>query len=152
MTYREKSLERYRWLREHGICTGCGQADAEAGRAKCAACLEKHRTTCRKWRAANRERKRAYDRQWVREHPDYYRQWRAAHPVTGAGRLADRKPPKLAKPSGTCRRKGCWESAIEFGCWCPAHLEEMRERRRLRDYLKKSGSTSSARSSPPNGW
>ena len=136
-------------LKAHGICVTCGNADAEPGRIRCRACLDKNAEASKRWRA---------------RHPGYAKAWHEAHPgnwkgtpsrqekLIGAGRLVFGTS-RPRKPPGTCRRKDCWESAIEFSCWCPAHLKEMRERRRTRESLVRLNECASmARYSHPNGW
>lgn len=63
-----KVRERYHWLKEHGICVQCGQADAEQGLTKCPACREKHREQVKKWADANAEYMRQERRQWREAH------------------------------------------------------------------------------------
>ena len=123
--------EREQWLKARGICVTCGNADAEPGRIRCRRCLDVRNELSRKWKQEHPERWKAYM-------SEYQREYRRKNYSQGAGRLKPKKS-KITKPAGTCRREGCWESAIEFSCWCPVHLEEMRERRCLRDYLRANG-------------
>lgn len=141
----EKVHQRYEWLKAHGICVTCGNADAESGRVRCRRCLDVRNDLSRKWKAEHPERVKAYME-------EYQPKWRAAHPDyrRSAGRLKPRAT-RIRKPDGTCRRKDCWLSALPFSCWCRTHLEEMRERRRTRDYLRLIESESMARSSRPDG-
>ena len=150
----EAAKARYHWLKDHGICVQCGQADAEPGFTKCPTCREAHRAQCRKWAGANADYLRDKRRQWWADHPDYNREYLRQYrrDNRGAGRLVVHRKAKLHKPNGTCRRVGCWASAIEFSCWCPEHLREMRERRWMKDYLRRSACASTEKSSRPNGW
>lgn len=36
------SRDRYYWLKEHGICVSCGQADAAPNHVRCLDCTQKH--------------------------------------------------------------------------------------------------------------
>lgn len=146
--------ERYYWLKAHGICVQCGQADAEPGRTKCPACRERHRQQCHKYAAAHADELRQKRKKWFDTHPDYMREYlRQYRQINqGAGQLVTNRKPKIHKPDGTCRRRGCWESAQPFSCWCRGHLDEMRERRWMNDYLRRIASASTAKCSPRNGW
>ena len=150
----EAAKARYHWLKAHGICVQCGQADAEPGRTKCPACREAHRKQCHKWAVENAEYLRDKRRQWMADHPEYNREYqrRYRQENRGAGRLVVHRKIRLHKPDGTCRRVGCWESAIEFSCWCPEHLREMRERRWIKDFQRLSVYANMAKYSRPNGW
>lgn len=49
--------ERYRYLKEHGVCVYCGKVDAMPGRSQCQSCLNANRERARK-RMAKRRRRR----------------------------------------------------------------------------------------------
>ena len=54
--------ERYHWLKEHGICTKCGQTWAEAGHVTCKSCYMKQRAWAKRTdpdRSKQRARERA---------------------------------------------------------------------------------------------
>ena len=137
MTNAEKAHERYVWLKAHGVCVSCGQADAEPGTVRCRKCLDVRNRLSMKWKAEHRERYNAYQREYQRR---YHPKWLLMHPgyYRNKKRVYEKKP-VIRKPPGTCRRRGCWESAKEFSCWCPVHLEWWRERRCLSEYLSRNG-------------
>ena len=139
--------ERYQWLKAHGVCVSCGQADAEPDRVRCKKCLDVRARLTGKWHAEHPEETREYARKWNAEHPGYRREL-----YKGAGRLTDAKKPRIRKPDGTCRRRGCCEAALPVSCWCQIHLDEMRERRRTRESLVRLNECASmARCSLPPG-
>ena len=142
----EYKRQRTKWLKAHGICVSCGNADAEPERVRCRACLDKNAAASRQWQ----ERHPEYRREYLSAHRGQWRGW-PSRQGSGAGRLYARIA-KIRKPDGTCRRKGCWESALPFSCWCDVHRKEMRERRCQNDLQRQIGSISLERSLRQNGW
>lgn len=140
MVNAEYVRQRYQWLKAHGICVSCGNADAEPGRVRCRKCLDVRKELSRKWKQEHAERVKEYQR-------IYQPMYRQRNPCIGAGRVVEKKP-RITKPNGMCRRKDCWESALPFSCWCQEHRKEMSERRCLKTYLNANASASTEKYSP----
>lgn len=51
---RKAEMDRYFWLKSHGVCTYCAQENAQPGRTTCAACAEKNRAYAEKKKKAAR--------------------------------------------------------------------------------------------------
>lgn len=64
---KEYHKERYRWLKEHGICVCCGSNDAEPNRVLCFHCLEKNNAKKKADWYVNHEKKLEYQRNYYRE-------------------------------------------------------------------------------------
>lgn len=69
------SHERYEWLKEHGICTNCGQEDAVTGTTLCPECAVKRlEQNAKYWRSLSAEtrqkivQKKSGQRRALREH------------------------------------------------------------------------------------
>lgn len=158
MSSSSSKKERSAWLKSHGICVHCGQRDAVPGITLCEICREKNRSQSERWRQKHPNyHKERYDKlKALSSCPecgkpndtDYVlcvscrqkRQLSYENELRGRGAGKPARTVKIVKPDGTCRRKGCWESALPFSCWCDQHKKEMNERRLLKQYLGQSAS------------
>lgn len=52
---KEYDRERYNWLKSHGICVACGEAEATKGQTRCPYCRDKAVEKTQKWQKKNPE-------------------------------------------------------------------------------------------------
>ena len=91
--------ERYKWLKEHGICVSCGQRDAFQGHVRCSECIEKnYLASARCW--DDKSKREKYNQQSNKSRKEKYEKRKTAGLCVKCG-----KPAKNGVYCERCREK-----------------------------------------------